>query len=73
MENTGQYENLLLLITDAENVFLMDRNLYDNQYIAKINVDGSPNNSFEDLFNRLSKELATDLGNKGFIGSPGLK
>lgn len=54
-------------------IFLMDRNLFDNQYIAKINVDGSPNNSFEDLFDRLAKELATDLGNKGFIGSPGLK
>jgi hypothetical protein len=72
VENTGQYKKLLLSITDAENVFLMDRNLYDNQHIAKINVDGSPNNSFEDLFDRLSKELATDLGNKGFIGSPDL-
>lgn len=54
-------------------IFLMDRNLFDNQYIAKINVDGSPNNSFDDLFDRLAKELSTDLGNKGFIESPGLK
>jgi hypothetical protein len=67
VENTGQYEKLLLLITDAENVFLMDRNLFDNQYIAKINVDGSPNNSFEDLFDRLAKELAIDLGNKDLL------
>jgi hypothetical protein len=50
-------------------VFLMDRNLFENQYMAKINVDGSPNNSFENLFDRLAKELATDLSNKGFIGS----
>lgn len=53
-------------------VFLMDRNLFENQYMAKINVDGSSNNSFEDLYDRLAKELATDLGNKGFIRNPGL-
>lgn len=53
-------------------IFLMDRNLFENQYISKVNVDGNPHNSFEDLFDRLAKELATDLGKKGFIRSPGL-
>ena len=51
-------------------VFLMDKDLFEKQYMAKMSVDGSAINSFNNLFSRFSRELAKDLSNKGFILRP---
>lgn len=51
-------------------IFLMDKDLFENQYIAKMSVDGSAINSFNNLFSRFSRELAKDLSDKGFILRP---
>lgn len=52
-------------------VFLIDKQRFKNQYLAKINVDGGSGwNNFEEIFSRFSRELAKDLSDKGFILRP---
>ncbi len=68
-ESVFMQDQMQLIPSSSYQVFVLDKQDFNKLFATQMRVNATNFNSFENLFDRFGRDLATNLGRRGFVKS----